>query len=154
MSRPLRIEFEGAVYHITARGNERRPIFIDDEDRLRFLNILKELKESQQIILYCYCLMTNHYHLLLETPFGNLIRNMHTIQTRYTMYFNSRQRRAGHLFQGRYKSLIVDKDIQIVEKDKNINKISLNLVRSRKMTKASLLGGLGIGLVCGILLSK
>ena len=134
MSRPLRIEFEGAVYHITARGNERRPIFIDDEDRLRFLNILKELKESQQIILYCYCLMTNHYHLLLETPFGNLIRNMHTIQTRYTMYFNSRQRRAGHLFQGRYKSLIVDKDNYLLELSRYIH---LNPLRAGIVKRAA-----------------
>ena len=133
MSRPLRIEFEGAVYHITARGNERQPIFIDDEDRLRFLNILKELTESQQIILYCYCLMTNHYHLLLETPFGNLIRNMHTIQTRYTMYFNSRQRIAGHLFQGRYKSLIVDKDNYLLELSRYIH---LNPLRAGIVKRA------------------
>jgi len=133
MARPLRLEFEGAVYNITARGNERKPIFIDDEDRIRFLNILKELTENRQIILYCYCLMTNHYHLLLETPYSNLIRTMHTIQTRYTMYFNFKHKRVGHLFQGRYKSLIVDKENYLLELSRYIH---LNPVRAGIVKRA------------------
>ena len=106
MSRPLRIEYEGAVYHITARGNERRAIFRDGEDFKKFVGILEDIKNQGLLIIYAYVLMENHYHLLVETPEGNLSKMMHDLQTRYTVYFNNRHSRVGHLFQGRYKAFV------------------------------------------------
>jgi len=84
MARPQRIEYEGAVYHVTVRGNEQRPLFMDEGDRSRFLRVLGESVESFEVRLYLFCLMTNHVHLVLETPRGNLSRFMHRLQTAYT----------------------------------------------------------------------
>jgi len=109
MARPLRIEFPGAVYRVTCRGNEQKAIFRDDADRLRFLAILSESASIYSIRLYCYVLMANHVHMLLETPLGNLGEFMRRFNVTYTGYFNRRHRRVGHLYQGRYKSLVVDK---------------------------------------------
>jgi REP element-mobilizing transposase RayT len=110
MARRLRVEFPGAVYHVMARGNERREIFRDDEDRRRFLNALAEAVERFGLRLHAYCLMPNHYHLLLATPRANLSRAMGWMQTTYTARFNARHRRRGHLFQGRYKAQVVEAD--------------------------------------------
>jgi len=114
MGRPLRIEYEGALYHVTSRGNERRKIFIDDRDRITFLDILKDYHDRFGILIHSYVLMDNHYHLILETPKGNLLKAMHGINSRYTVYFNKRHKRSGHLFQGRYKAIIVDKDAYLI----------------------------------------
>lgn len=126
MGRPLRIEFEGGVYHITSRGNEKKEIFFDNEDRKQFLSIIREEKKRYQIILYSYVMMNNHYHLLIETPLGNLVKFMHAFNSRYTGYFNRHHNRIGHLFQGRYKAIIVDKESYLLEL---VRYIHLNPVR-------------------------
>jgi REP element-mobilizing transposase RayT len=108
MSRPLRVEFPGALYHVTARGNERRAVFRDDEDRQRFLATLGETSKQYGVCLHAYCLMPNHYHLLVETPRANLSRAIGWLQTTYTIRFNRRHRRSGHLFQGRFKAQVID----------------------------------------------
>jgi putative transposase len=110
MTRPLRIEFTGAVYHITSRGNAKQAIFIDDEDKGSFLDVLTIVIERFNWLCHAYCLMENHYHLLIETPNGNLSKGMRELNGVYTQGFNQRYRRVGHLFQGRYKAIIVEKD--------------------------------------------
>ena len=106
----LRCEFEGAIYHVMARGIERRAIFRDDADRYRFLDKLQESLERHQVSLYAQTLMSNHYHLLLMTPRGNLSRFMQQFVTSYTVYFNTRHHRTGPLFAGRYKAPLVEGD--------------------------------------------
>jgi REP element-mobilizing transposase RayT len=115
MARPLRIEYEGALYHVTSRGNERSSIFRDDCDRGRFLEILGEIALDSRWKLHAYCQMGNHYHLLVETPLGNLCRGMQRLNGRYTQWFNVRHRRAGHLLQGRYKAILVEKEPHLLE---------------------------------------
>jgi len=115
MTRPLRIEFEGAVYHITSRGNARQAIFLDEEDFTDFLRVLCSVVKRYHFILHTYCLMNNHYHLLIETPYGNLSRGMRQLNGLYTQRFNQRHQRVGHLFQGRYKAILVDKDNYLLE---------------------------------------
>ncbi|MBN2060037.1 MAG: transposase, partial [Deltaproteobacteria bacterium] len=110
MGRPLRIEYPDAFYHITARGNEQQDIFRNNKDRERFLGYLESASERYKAIIHTYCLMDNHYHILLQTPAGNLSQIMHHINGAYTNYFNTKRKRAGHLFQGRYKALLVDID--------------------------------------------
>jgi len=110
MARPLRIEFPGAFYHVMARGNEKQEIYWDDKDRIKFLEYLETASERYGARIHCYCLMGNHYHLLLETPDGNLSQIMRFVNGSYSSYFNKRHERAGHVFQGRYKSLLVDAD--------------------------------------------
>ena len=102
MARKLRVQFEGAIYHVTIRGVERRRTFDDDADRERFLNRLGEAVEEYGVRLYLFSLMRNHAHLLCETPQANLSAFMHKLQTAYTVYYNLRHRRAGHLMQGRF----------------------------------------------------
>jgi len=102
MARKLRVQFEGAIYHVTIRGVERRTIFDDNDDRERFLERLGEAVEEYGVRLFLFCLMTNHAHLLVETPQANLSAFMHKLQTAYTVYYNLRHKRAGHLMQGRF----------------------------------------------------
>jgi REP element-mobilizing transposase RayT len=127
MGRPLRIEYPGALYHITSRGNERKEIYLDEEDRLRFLEILRDYHERYGILIHGYVLMDNHYHLILETPKGNLLKVMQGINGGYTGYVNRRYGRSGHLFQGRYKGILVDKDNYLVELSRYVH---LNPVRA------------------------
>lgn len=108
MARPLRIEFPGALYHITARGNARQPIFLDDTDRESFLELVSSVVARFNWLCHAYCLMGNHYHLLIETPEGNLSRRMRQPNGVYNHLFNRRHKRVGHLFQRRYKALVVD----------------------------------------------
>ncbi|MHC4170694.1 MAG: transposase [Planctomycetota bacterium] len=115
MARPLRITYEGAVYHVTMRGNDRRNIFLSNGDREYFLSKLSESVRLYAVRLYLFCQMTNHVHLVLETPEGNLSRFMHRLQTAYTVYFNRRHRRSGHLLQGRFGSTLVDEDQYILK---------------------------------------
>lgn len=110
MTRPIRVQFEDAVYHITARGNERREIYCDDDDRRRFLETLMEACTRFGLVVHTYCLMPNHYHLLVQTPRANLSDAVGWLQTTYTIRFNRRHRRSGHLFQGRFKSHLIDSD--------------------------------------------
>lgn len=131
MARPLRVEYEGAFYHITARGNERRAIFLTDEDFSRFLKVLERTHERYGILVHAYVLMTNHYHLLMETPRGNLVATLHDLNTAYTNYFNRTHDRVGHLFQGRYRSILVEKDAYLLELSRyiHLNPIRAGLVR-------------------------
>jgi REP element-mobilizing transposase RayT len=110
MARPLRVEFPGAVYHVMTRGNERKAIYRDDQDRQRFLETLGEMVERFSVRLHAYVLMPNHYHLLLETPLANLSQAVGWLQVTYTVRFNRRHRRSGHLFQGRFKAQLVEAD--------------------------------------------
>ena len=115
MARPLRIEFPGALYHLTSRGNARSDIFVDDLDRQKFLDILSSVVYKHRWICHGYCLMGNHYHLLIETPEGNLCRGMRQLNGVYTQAFNRRHGRVGHLLQGRYKSILVEKESYLLE---------------------------------------
>lgn len=117
MARPLRLEFADALYHVTARGNERRRIFLGDADRDRtaFLGVLAQTCERFNWICHAYCLMTNHYHLLLETPDANLSKGMRQLNGVYTQYVNRTHTRVGHLFQGRYKAILVEREGYLLE---------------------------------------
>ena len=108
MARKLRLEYPGAIYHVMNRGDRREPIFQDDRDRTRFLETLGEACAKADWQVHAYCLMTNHFHLVLETPQGNLVAGMKWFLGTYTSRFNRRHKLFGHLFSGRYKSLIVD----------------------------------------------
>jgi REP element-mobilizing transposase RayT len=110
MARPIRVEFDGAVYHVTARGNERKRIYRDEADRRSFLGTLEEAVKMHGLRLHAYCLMPNHYHLLVETPRGNVSRAIGWLQTTYSIRFNHRYRRSGHLFQGRFKAHLIEAD--------------------------------------------
>lgn len=115
MSRPLRLEFSGALYHITARGNARQDIYFEASDFELFLAILNNVCERFNWIIHAYCLMTNHYHLLVETPEGNLSKGMRQLNGVFTQSMNRKHHKVGHLFQGRYKSILVDKDEYLLE---------------------------------------
>ena len=108
MARPLRLEFEGAIYHITARGNRLERIFASDADRARFLEILSRSLPRFEVEFHGYVLLPNHFHLLARTRRANLSRWMHWLMVTYTIWFNRRHHKVGHLFQGRYKSLLVE----------------------------------------------
>ena len=110
MARPLRIERPGGRYHVTARGNERRAIFRDDSDRAHLLELLSEAAERFAIRIHAYVLMDNHFHLLVETPEANLSRAMQWLNVSYSVWFNRRHDRAGHLFQGRFRSVVIEDD--------------------------------------------
>lgn len=128
MARPLRIEFAGALYHVTARGNERRDIFFSDDDRSRFLGTLSEVCSRFNWRCHAYCQMTNHYHLLVETADANLSRGMRQLNGVYTQSVNRSRRRVGHLFQGRFTGILVEKETYLLELARYI---VLNPVRAR-----------------------
>jgi putative transposase len=128
MARPLRITYPDAFYHITSRGNEQKPVFKSRKDRIKFLEYLESATERYNAVIHAYCLMDNHYHLLLETPSGNLSRIMAHINGAYTAYFNRKRDRAGHLFQGRYKAIVVEADEYAKELSRYIH---LNPVRAK-----------------------
>jgi REP element-mobilizing transposase RayT len=132
MGRPLRIEYAGALYHITSRGNERKKIFLNDGDRKKFLGILEDYHDRYGILIHSYVLMDNHYHLILETPKGNLLKVMHGLNGGYTGYFNRKYGRSGHLFQGRYKGIIIDKDSYLIPLSRYVH---LNPVRARVVVR-------------------
>lgn len=132
MSRPLRIEFAGALYHVTSRGDGREDIFLDDGDRELFLVVLSEAVEAYNWSVHSYCLMGNHYHLLLETPDSNLSKGMRHLNGVYTQRFNRSHKRVGHVFQGRYKAIIVQKENYLLELARYIvlNPVRARMVRS------------------------
>lgn len=115
MARPLRLEFEGALYHIISRGNARQKIFRTDADYRQFLKILSVVVERYSWLVHAYCLLSNHYHLLVETPQPNLSAGMRQLNSTYAQYFSRRHDRPGHLFQGRFKAYVVDKDSYLLE---------------------------------------
>ena len=110
MSRPLRISFDNAVYHITARGNRRDKIFYSDDDKRIFLRKMDQTFLKYSFLCYAYCLMDNHYHLFIKTSLGNISQGMHYLNASYANYFTAKYKTNGPLFQGRYKSLLVDED--------------------------------------------
>lgn len=126
MSRQLRLEFPGAIWHVTSRGNERREIFRDDTDRRRFVTLLSKVITERRWILHAWVLMSNHYHLLVETPEVGLSRGMKWLNQEYAEGFNERHHRVGHLFQGRFKSILVEREGHLLEL---IRYIVLNPVR-------------------------
>ena len=127
MARPLRIEYPGAYYHVTTRGNEQKEIFKSQKDREKFLSYLESAVVRYGAVIHAYCLMSNHYHLLLETPAGNLSQIMRHVNGAYTTYFNVKRKRAGHLLQGRYKAILVEADDYAAELSRYIH---LNPVRA------------------------
>ena len=114
MARQWRIEFPGAIYHVLSRGNNRQDIFLSDDDRYLFFDLLATLSERFNVQIYAYVLMSNHYHLLLKTINGNLSKAMQWFGTTYTCKFNSKNNTGGHLFQGRFKSIIVENDAYLL----------------------------------------
>ncbi|HEV2393061.1 MAG TPA: transposase, partial [Verrucomicrobiae bacterium] len=110
MARPLRIQWPGGRYHVTARGNERKPIYRQETDRRHFLTLLSETTERFGVRVHAYVLMDNHFHLMLETPEANLSRAMQWLNVSYCVWFNRKHDRAGHLLQGRFKAVLVQDD--------------------------------------------
>src|ERR1700728_4696784 len=108
MARPLRIEYEGAIYHVMNRGNRREMIVGDETDRETFVRTLEETCAKTGWEVHAWCLMGNHFHLVVETPMGNLVKGMKWLLGIYTQRHNRRHKKSGHLFQGRYKAQIVD----------------------------------------------
>jgi REP element-mobilizing transposase RayT len=131
MARPLRLEFPGALYHVTARGDGREDIFLSDDDRRLFLDVLGNVWERFNWRVHAYCLMTNHYHLLVETPEANLAKGMRQLNGVYTQRFNRFHDRVGHVFQGRYRSILVQKERHLLELARYV---VLNPVRARLAT--------------------
>jgi REP element-mobilizing transposase RayT len=127
VARPLRVQFEGAFYHITSRGNRRERIFIDDGDRERFIECLRRTRQRFGIVIHAFVLMDNHYHLLIETPLANISKSLHHLNCAYSQHFNRRHQCIGHVLQGRFKAIIVDRDEYYLEL---IRYIHLNPVRA------------------------
>ncbi len=132
MARPLRIEFAGALYHITSRGNARENIYRDNLDRDSFLELLYQTNMRHGWICHAYCLMSNHYHLLIETSKPTLSKGMKHLNGSYTQRYNRRHQRIGHVFQGRYKSILIEKESYLRELSRYI---VLNPVRARMVRK-------------------
>jgi len=126
MARPLRILYPNAFYHVSCRGNDRRLIFRDDHDRTRFLERLWSAREIFSVRVHVYVLMSNHFHLIVETPRANLSEFMRQFNISYTGYYNRRHRRIGHLYQGRFKAIVVDKDSYLLELSRYVH---LNPIR-------------------------
>ena len=131
------------MYHITSRGNEKKEIFLTDEDRTKFLNILRDYHERYGILVHAYVLLDNHYHLILETPRGNLLKVMHGLNGSYTGYFNRKYRRVGHLLQGRYRAILVDKDEYLLPLSRyvHLNPVRAGIVKSPEKYPWSSYGG-------------
>ncbi|MCD6495107.1 transposase [Candidatus Bipolaricaulota bacterium] len=139
MARPLRIEYPGAVYHITSRGNAKRSIYRGRADREAFLKTLKQVVDRFNWLCHAYCLMPNHYHLLIETVDPTLSRGMQQLNGVYTQTFNRKHARVGHVFQGRYKAILVEKEAYLLELSRYIvlNPVRAGLDRAAKGWKWS-----------------
>ena len=132
MARPLRLEFPNALYHITSRGDRRENIYDDDTDRIIFLETLGKVVADYNWLCHSYCLMDNHYHLIIETLDSNLSKGMRQLNGVFTQATNRRHSRSGHLFQGRYKAILVDKDQYLLELARYV---VLNPVRAKGMIR-------------------
>jgi len=132
MARPLRIEFPGAFYHVTTRGNEKKKIFLDDRDRSVFLDILARCCNRFNWVCHAYCLMNNHYHFVIEAVDGVLSRGMRHLNGVYTQKFNWHHNRVGHIFQGRYKAILIEKDSHLLEACRYV---VLNPIRAHLVSK-------------------
>lgn len=137
MSRPLRLEYPGAVYHLTSRGNARQRIFWVDADRELFFRTLAQVISRYGWICHAYCLMENHYHLLVETPRANLSLGMRQLNGVYTQTFNRRHRRVGHLFQGRFKAILIEKEAHLLELCRYVVLNPLRVKRKDRFQKAT-----------------
>ena len=137
MARKPRALIEGGIYHVTSRGNERQAIFRDDKDRERFLERLAESASTHQVKVYLYCLMPNHVHLLVETPLGNLDRFMGSLLTGYTVYFNRRHQRTGHLMQGRYGAQMVEGNEYLLKLSRyvHLNPVQVAAMRDKSLNE-------------------
>lgn len=133
MSRPLRLEFANALYHVTSRGDRREPIFIDEADRSIWLDVFGQVCGRFNWRCHAWCLMTNHYHLLVETPEPNLSRGMRQLNGVYTQRFNRRYGHVGHVFQGRFKAILVERESYLLELARYV---VLNPVRARMVSDA------------------
>jgi REP element-mobilizing transposase RayT len=133
MSLAWRIEYEGALYHVLSRGNEKQDIVIDDGDRRLFLATVGEMAERFKIDLFVYVLMDNHYHILFRTHRANLCRSMQWFGATYTKRFNLRHHRVGHLFQGRYKNMLVQNDTYLIQLSYYIHRNSLRACMVRRL---------------------
>ena len=131
MARPVRIEYPGACYHVISRGNNRQAIFKDEHDRESYLEKLFYYSEQKEVEILCYCLLSNHVHLLLHTPQGNLSKLMQPFQTSYTVYFNRRHRHTGHVFEQRYKAFLVDRDNYLLQVSRyiHLNPVGAGIVK-------------------------
>jgi REP element-mobilizing transposase RayT/DNA-binding CsgD family transcriptional regulator len=132
MARPLRIEYPGAVYHVTSRGNARQDIFLCGADRRLFLKVLSDTIEKYNWLCHGYCLLDTHYHLIIETPDPNLSLGMRQLNGVYTQTFNRSNHKVSHVFQGRYKAILVEKDHHLLE---TCRYVVLNPVRARMVAK-------------------
>ena len=132
MARPLRLQFHGALYHVTSRGNGREDIFDDDVDRYAFLDCLGKVVQRFHWLCHAYCLMDNHYHLVIETPEANLSKGMRQLNGTYTQRSNRRHQAVGHLFQGRYKAILIQKESHLLEVCRYV---VLNPVRAKTVKK-------------------
>lgn len=132
MSRPYRIQIEDGFYHITSRGNDRKVIYSSQRDFEKFLEYLRTAKDKFKFYLHAYCLMSNHYHLFIETTQANLSRIMQYLNTSYSVYYNLKHKKTGHLFQGRYKSVLVQQDAYFAELTRyiHLNPVRANIVRN------------------------
>lgn len=139
MSRPLRVQYLGALYHVIARGNAKQKIFLDDTDRRGFLKRLEYAVKTHNLIIHAHCLMSNHYHLLVETPDGNLLIAMRDLNGNYSQWFNARHGRVGHLFGGRFKAFIIEKEtyLLLVARYIVLNAVRAGLVSHPRLWKWS-----------------
>ena len=133
MARPLRIEFAGALYHVTSRGDRQENIYESDTGRENFLLVLEEVCKQYNWSVHSYCLMSNHYHLLVETPDGNLSKGMRQLNGVFTQKYNRNNNKVGHVFQGRFKGILVDGDAYLMEL---VRYIVLNPVRAQMVRSA------------------
>jgi putative transposase len=134
MARPLRIQFAGAFYHVTSRGDRREEIYVGDDDREAWLEILGQVCERFNWVIHAYCQMGNHYHLLVETPNGNLTRGMRQLNGVYSQRFNQAHKQVGHVFQGRYKAILVQKEAYLLELSRYVvlNPVRACMVRTAR----------------------
>lgn len=139
MARPLRVEYPGALYHVMSRGNARQNIYSNDNDRKEFLKNLEHCIKMHNLICHAYCLMSNHYHLLLETPDGNLSQAMRDVNGNYTQKYNYLHDSVGHLLQGRYKAFVIERETYFLEVARYIvlNPVRDNLIKHPKLWKWS-----------------
>jgi putative transposase len=139
MVRQLRIEYPGAVYHVTSRGNARKDIYLDEDDRHHYLALLAEVCTRFNWKCYGYCLMSNHYHLVIETVEANLSKGMQQLNSVYSQRFNQSHRRVGHVFQGRYKAIVVEKERYLLELVRYVilNPVRANMVKTAGQWKWS-----------------
>lgn len=132
MARQIRIEYENAFYHVFSRGNNKKDVFKTDIDNNKFLKIIGEAHDKYKILVHAYVLMKNHYHIIIETPQANLSSAMHYINAKYTSWFNHINNEVGHLFQGRYKAILVDKDEYLLPLSRyiHLNPVRANYVKN------------------------